>query len=158
MSYRIGKGYDVHQIKVGEPLILGGVSIPYEKGVVAHSDGDILLHAIIDSLLGALALGDIGALFPNSKEWENISGLLMLKKVKAFITSKYRITIINIDSSLIAEKPKILTHADAMKKNIAQALGLEMDQIGIKATTNERMGFVGKGEGMAAMAVASVEV
>ena len=101
MSYRIGKGYDVHQIKSGEKLILGGVSIPYEKGVVAHSDGDILLHAIIDSLLGALALGDIGALFPNSKEWKNISGLLMLKKVKAFIASKYRITIINIDTILL---------------------------------------------------------
>ena len=129
MSYRIGKGYDVHQIKVGEPLILGGVSIPYEKGVVAHSDGDILLHAIIDSLLGALALGDIGALFPNSKEWENISGLLMLKKVKAFIASKYRITIINIDSTIILQEPKLSSYIDEMKRNISNILEIDITQI-----------------------------
>ena len=157
MSYRIGKGYDVHQIKVGKPLILGGVSIPYEKGVVAHSDGDILLHAIIDSLLGALALGDIGALFPNSKEWKNISGLLMLKKVKAFIASKYRITIINIDSTIILEEPKLSSYIDEMKRNISNILEIDITQISIKATPTDKLGFIGSGNGLAAESICLIK-
>ncbi len=142
----------------GRPLILGGVHIPWDKGLDGHSDADVLSHAIADAILGAVGAPDIGYFFPPTDESiKGISSLSILQKTAEEVATRGG-KIINIDSSLIAEEPKILTHADAMKKNIAQALGLEMDQIGIKATTNERMGFVGKGEGMAAMAVASVEV
>ena len=158
MASRSGIGYDVHQLVEGRPLILGGVHIPWDKGLDGHSDADVLSHAIADAILGAVGAPDIGYFFPPTDESiEGISSLSILQKTAEEVATRGG-KIINIDSSLIAEEPKILTHANAMKKNIAQALGLEMDQIGIKATTNERMGFVGKGEGMAAMAVASVEV
>ena len=138
--------------------MLGGVHIPWNKGLDGHSDADVLSHAIADAILGAVGAPDIGYFFPPSDESiKGISSMSILQKAAQEVTNRGG-KIINIDSSLIAEEPKILTHADAMKENISQALGLEIEQIGIKATTNERMGFVGKGEGMAAMAVASVEV
>ena len=138
--------------------MLGGVNIPWDKGLDGHSDADVLSHAIADASLGAVGAPDIGYFFPPSDESiKGISSMSILQKAAQEVANRGG-TIINIDSSLIAEEPKILTHADAMKENISQALGLEIEQIGIKATTNERMGFVGKGEGMAAMAVASVEV
>ena len=138
--------------------MLGGVHIPWNKGLDGHSDADVLSHAIADAILGAVGAPDIGYFFPPSDESiKGISSMSILQKAAEEVANRGG-KIINIDSSLIAEEPKILTHADAMKENISQALGLEIEQIGIKATTNERMGFVGKGEGMAAMAVASVEV
>jgi len=138
--------------------VLGGVTIPWDKGLDGHSDADVLSHAIADAILGAVGAPDIGYFFPPSDESiKGISSMSILQKAAEEVTNRGG-KIINIDSSLIAEEPKILTHADAMKENISQALGLEIEQIGIKATTNERMGFVGKGEGMAAMAVAGVEV
>jgi len=138
--------------------VLGGVHIPWDKGLDGHSDADVLSHAIADAILGAVGAPDIGYFFPPSDESiKGISSMSILQKAAEEVANRGG-KIINIDSSLIAEEPKILTHADAMKENISQALGLEIEQIGIKATTNERMGFVGKGEGMAAMAVASVEI
>ena len=158
MASRSGIGYDVHRLVEGRPLVLGGVHIPWDKGLDGHSDADVLSHAIADAILGAVGAPDIGYFFPPSDESiKGISSMSILQKAAEEVTNRGG-KIINIDSSLIAEEPKILTHADAMKENISQALGLEIEQIGIKATTNERMGFVGKGEGMAAMAVASVEV
>ena len=158
MASRSGIGYDVHRLVEGRPLVLGGVHIPWNKGLDGHSDADVLSHAIADAILGAVGAPDIGYFFPPSDESiKGISSMSILQKAAEEVTNRGG-KIINIDSSLIAEEPKILTHADAMKENISQALGLEIEQIGIKATTNERMGFVGKGEGMAAMAVASVEV
>ncbi|MDB4712249.1 2-C-methyl-D-erythritol 2,4-cyclodiphosphate synthase [Verrucomicrobiales bacterium] len=158
MASRSGIGYDVHRLVKGRPLILGGVHIPWDKGLEGHSDADVLSHAIADAILGAVGAPDIGYFFPPSDESiKGISSLSILQKTAGEVATRGG-KIINIDSSLIAEEPKILTHANAMKENISQALGIEVEQIGIKATTNERMGFVGKGEGMAAMAVASVEV
>ena len=158
MASRSGIGYDVHRLVEGRPLVLGGVHIPWDKGLDGHSDADVLSHAIADAILGAVGAPDIGYFFPPSDESiKGISSMSILQKAAEEVTNRGG-KIINIDSSLIAEEPKILTHADAMKENISQALGLEIEQIGIKATTNERMGFVGKGEGMAAMAVASVEI
>ena len=158
MASRSGIGYDVHRLVKGRPLILGGVHIPWDKGLEGHSDADVLIHAIADAILGAVGAPDIGYFFPPSDESiKGISSLSILQKTAGEVATRGG-KIINIDSSLIAEEPKILTHANAMKENISQALGIEVEQIGIKATTNERMGFVGKGEGMAAMAVASVEV
>ena len=158
MASRSGIGYDVHRLVEGRPLILGGVHIPWDKGLDGHSDADVLSHAIADAILGAVGAPDIGYFFPPSDESiKGISSMSILQKAAEEVANRGG-KIINIDSSLIAEEPKILTHADAMKENISQALGLEIEQIGIKATTNERMGFVGKGEGMAAMAVAGVEI
>ncbi|MEE2807780.1 MAG: 2-C-methyl-D-erythritol 2,4-cyclodiphosphate synthase [Verrucomicrobiota bacterium] len=158
MAARSGIGYDVHRLVEGRPLILGGVHIPWNKGLDGHSDADVLSHAVADAILGAVGAPDIGYFFPPSDESiKGISSMNILQKTAQEVTDRGG-KIINIDSSLIAEEPKILTHADEMKENISQALGLEITQIGIKATTNERMGFVGKGEGMAAMAVASVEI
>jgi len=158
MASRSGIGYDVHRLVEGRPLILGGVHIPWDKGLDGHSDADVLSHAIADAILGAVGAPDIGYFFPPSDESiKGISSMSILQKAAEEVANRGG-KIINIDSSLIAEEPKILVHADAMKENISQALGLEIEQIGIKATTNERMGFVGKGEGMAAMAVAGVEI
>ena len=158
MASRSGIGYDVHRLVEGRPLVLGGVHIPWNKGLDGHSDADVLSHAIADAILGAVGAPDIGYFFPPSDESiKGISSMSILQKAAEEVVNRGG-KIINIDSSLIAEEPKILTHADAMKENISQALGLEIEQIGIKATTNERMGFVGKGEGMAAMAIASVEI
>jgi len=158
MATRSGIGYDVHRLVEGRKLILGGVEIAFEKGLEGHSDADVLSHAIADAVLGALGEPDIGYYFPPSDaSIEGICSLDILKKV-AEVAAEKGAVINNVDSTMIAEAPKILPHATAMKANIAEALGIAVDQVGIKATTNERMGFPGRGEGMAAMAVASVEM
>jgi len=153
-----GIGYDVHRLVEGRPLILGGVEIPHDRGLDGHSDADVLSHAIADAVLGALGLNDIGFYFPPDDESiKGISSLEILKKVRQLAEEKTAV-IHNIDSTLIAEQPKILPHVDAMKLNISEALDIDHTQVGIKATTNELMGSIGRGEGIAAMAVASIEI
>jgi 2-C-methyl-D-erythritol 2,4-cyclodiphosphate synthase len=155
---RSGIGYDVHRLVEGRKLILGGVEIPYEKGLEGHSDADVLSHAIADAVLGAMGEPDIGYYFPPDDESiEGICSLDILAKVAEIAADKGAV-IVNVDSTMIAEAPKILPHASLMRENIARALQIDPDQVGIKATTNERMGFAGRGEGMAAMAVAAVEM
>jgi 2-C-methyl-D-erythritol 2,4-cyclodiphosphate synthase len=152
-----GIGYDVHRFKEGRPLILGGVEISHTHGLDGHSDADVLCHAIADAVLGALGLPDIGHYFPpGDPACLNISSLKILEKAAA-LCAEQGFALVNIDSTLIAEAPKILPHREAMKKNIGQALGLDPSRVGIKATTNELMGFIGRCEGIAAMAVAQVE-
>ena len=159
MSFRIGHGYDVHQLEDGLPLIIGGVNIPFSKGIVAHSDGDVLLHSIIDALLGATGLGDIGQLFPNDKKWENGSGMDMLKITLNHIYEKHsNFEIINIDSTLILQKPKMLDFKDLMKKNIAKILNINKDLISVKATTTDKLGFIGNSSGIAAEVVCLVKI
>lgn len=156
MRYRNGIGYDVHRLVEGRPLILGGVVIPFEKGLDGHSDADVLSHAIADAILGALGEPDIGYWFPPSDESiEGISSMKILKKVQGLVEGKHAF-IENIDSTIIAERPKVLHHADQMKRKIATVLSLPAEDIGIKATTNEEMGFVGRGEGIAVVAIATV--
>ncbi len=155
---RVGLGYDVHQLKDNRPLILGGVEIPHEKGFYGQSDADVIMHAICDAILGALGEGDIGSFFPPSDpQWKDASSKIFLEEAAKQI-KKQNGRLINIDAMLIAEAPKISPYIPDMKKNIANALGVSPRDIGIKATTNETMGFVGRGEGMAAHAVASVEL
>ena len=158
MATRSGIGYDVHRLVAGRKLILGGVDIPHEKGLEGHSDADVLCHAIADALLGALGEGDIGHYFPPSDpSIKDISSIEILKKVGRVVADREAM-VINVDATLIAEAPRILPHVPAMKENIAHVLGMSIGQVGVKATTNEGMGFVGRGEGMAAMAVANVEI
>ncbi|MDG2489055.1 MAG: 2-C-methyl-D-erythritol 2,4-cyclodiphosphate synthase [Roseibacillus sp.] len=153
---RVGIGYDVHQFAENRPLILGGVTIPHSKGLQGHSDADVLSHAIADAVLGALGLPDIGHYFPPSDpSIEGISSLEILKKCRTLAEERDS-EIVNIDSTLVAEAPRVLPYRDSMQNKIADALGLQPSLVGIKATTNEQMGFVGRGEGIAAMAVASV--
>jgi len=155
---RCGIGYDVHRFAEGRPLILGGVEIPHTKGLIGHSDADALCHAIADAILGALGDHDIGYHFPpDDDSIEGISSLRILREVRRIAEGKFA-WIHNIDTTVIAEAPKIMPHAEAMKHAIGEALGLDPHQIGIKATTNEMMGAIGRREGIAAMAVASVEV
>jgi 2-C-methyl-D-erythritol 2,4-cyclodiphosphate synthase len=155
---RTGIGYDVHRLVPGRALILGGVEIPHLTGLDGHSDADVLCHAIADALLGAAGEPDIGHFFPPSDESiRGISSLEILRRVAAILTAKGA-AINNIDATLIAERPKILPHVPAMKAHIGAALGLAADAVGIKATTNERMGFPGREEGMCAMAVACIEM
>ncbi len=155
---RVGLGYDVHQLKDNRPLILGGVEIPHEKGLDGHSDADVIMHAICDAILGALGEGDIGSFFPPSDpQWKDTPSKIFLEEAAKQI-KKQNGRLINIDAMLIAEAPKIAPYIPQMKNNIANALGVSTKDIGIKATTNETMGFVGRGEGMAAHAVASVEL
>jgi 2-C-methyl-D-erythritol 2,4-cyclodiphosphate synthase len=155
---RSGIGYDVHQLAEGRALILGGVEIPHERGLLGHSDADVLSHAIADAVLGAIGEPDIGYHFPPEDDSiEGISSLKILEKCAELVAAKGA-TINNVDSTLVAEQPKIKPHVQAMKAEIATALGIQPDQVGVKATTNEKMGFLGRQEGMAAMAVASVEV
>lgn len=150
--YRTGLGYDVHQFAENRPLILGGVNIPHSHGLAGHSDADVLCHAIADALLGALGLPDIGHYFPPSDtSIEGISSLKILEKCRDLLAERQAV-IQNIDSSMVAECPKVLPHAEAMKQNIAASLDITPQQIGIKATTNETMGFVGRKEGIAALA------
>ena len=157
MVVRIGYGYDVHRLIEGRPLVLGGVEIPFAKGLDGHSDADVLLHAVCDALLGSLALGDIGVNFPdNDSHYKDISSLELLGRVVVMVQEKgFRIG--NIDVTLVAEQPKIASHMVQMQENIAQTAALEKDRISIKATTTEGLGFVGKGEGIAAHAVVLVE-
>ncbi len=154
---RIGNGYDVHKLTEGRKLILGGVEIPYEKGLLGHSDADVLVHAIMDALLGALAKGDIGKLFPDSSdEFKDISSILLLKKVNE-VLKKENYTIINIDSIVAAQAPKLAPHIEQMRKNIADALETDVANISVKATTTERLGFEGRGEGISSYAVCLLE-
>lgn len=154
---RIGHGYDVHRLAENRKLIIGGVEIPYEKGLLGHSDADVLLHAISDALLGAVALGDIGCLFPdNDEKYKGADSLLLLKEVVRVITGKgYK--VVNIDSTLLAQKPKMRPYIDEMRANIADACGIPVDCVSVKATTEEGLGFTGNGDGMAAHAVCLVE-
>ncbi|MDB4726779.1 2-C-methyl-D-erythritol 2,4-cyclodiphosphate synthase [bacterium] len=153
---RTGIGYDVHQFAEGRPLILGGVEIPHTHGLDGHSDADVLSHAIADSILGALGLPDIGYYFPPGDEsCKDICSLRILEKCRD-LCEEHKYQLMNVDSSLVAEAPKVLPHAEAMKANIAEALDIDPGQVGIKATTNETMGFVGRKEGMAAYASALI--
>lgn len=146
---RIGQGYDVHRLVEGRKLIIGGVDIPYEKGLLGHSDADVLLHAVMDALLGAAALGDIGQHFPDSDErYKGISSIVLLKEVgKILQENGYMIE--NIDSTVIAQRPKLLPYRPQMAENIAAALGIEKEQVSVKATTEEGLGFTGTGEAIA---------
>ena len=154
---RIGHGYDVHRLTEGRKLILGGVEIPYEKGLLGHSDADVLLHAIMDALLGAAALGDIGLHFPDSDEkYKGISSVELLKKVRRLLLEK-GYTVNNVDSTIIAQAPKLRPYIDEMRKTIANALLLPIDDVSVKATTEEGLGFTGNGEGIAAQAVCLIE-
>jgi 2-C-methyl-D-erythritol 2,4-cyclodiphosphate synthase len=156
-AFRVGIGYDVHQLVKGRKLVLGGVEIPFEKGLEGHSDADVLCHAIADALLGALGEQDIGHFFPpDEPSIKGISSLEILARVRLLADEKGA-AIGNVDATLVAERPKILPHVPEMKARIAVALGLTTEQVGIKATTNEAMGFAGRGEGMCALAVAAVE-
>ena len=153
---RTGIGYDVHQFAEGRPLILGGVEITHTHGLDGHSDADVLSHAIADSILGALGLPDIGHYFPPGDEsCKDICSLRILEKCRD-LCEEHQYQLMNVDSSIVAEAPKVLPHAEAMKANIAEALDINPGQIGIKATTNETMGFVGRKEGMAAYASALI--
>ena len=154
---RIGHGYDVHRLVTGRKLILGGVEIPYEKGLDGHSDADVLVHAVMDALLGAAALGDIGKLFPDTDPaFAGIDSLLLLDRVWAAVEAKgYRIS--NVDMTILAQAPKLSPHIPAMRERLAKRLGLEPDQVNVKATTEEHLGFTGRGEGIAAHAVCLLE-
>jgi 2-C-methyl-D-erythritol 2,4-cyclodiphosphate synthase len=157
LKMRIGIGIDIHPLVAGRKLIIGGVDIPHDKGLDGHSDADVLLHAICDALLGALALGDIGKHFPNtSSAYKDIDSMLLLKKVGRLI-EKHGYKPVNVDSMLLLEKPKIAPHILQMRKNIARALQMELDSVSVKATTSEKLGFVGQEEGAVAHAVCLVE-
>ena len=150
---RVGTGYDVHRLQEGRKLILGGVEIPYEKGLLGHSDADVLLHAIMDALLGAAALGDIGKHFPDTDErYRGISSMTLLSKVGELL-SENSYAVENIDATVIAEKPKLRGYIEEMENNIATALKIKKDQVNVKATTEEGLSFTGEGKGMAAQAV-----
>ena len=153
-EYRVGHGYDVHRFAENRKLILGGVEIPYEYGLLGHSDADVLVHAIMDALLGGAALGDIGRHFPDtSDEYAGISSLKLLEKVSYLLKSK-GFSVVNIDATIVLQKPKIAPYIEKMIGNVAQILELNADRINIKATTEEHLGFTGRCEGMAAHAVA----
>lgn len=153
---RVGMGYDVHKLVEGRKLIMGGVEIPYEKGLLGHSDADVILHAIMDALLGAAALGDIGKHFPDSDEkYKGISSLELLKYVGKLLDDN-NFVIENIDGTIIAQMPKMRPYIDDMRKNIADTLGLEISQVNVKATTEEGLGLTGSGEGISSQAIASI--
>lgn len=150
---RVGMGYDVHRLTEGRPLILGGVAIPYERGLLGHSDADVLVHGIMDALLGAAALGDIGRHFPDTDpQYKGIPSILLLEQV-GMLLGKNGYKVGNIDATIIAQKPKMAPHIPFMRKNIAEALGILEDQINIKATTEEGLGFTGTGEGISSQAI-----
>lgn len=153
----VGIGYDVHQLVAGRKLILGGVEIPHAKGLDGHSDADALMHAICDAVLGALGEADIGHFFPNTDpRWKGVPSRVFLEEA-ARQAKFHAARIVNVDATMIAQQPKLFPHVAQMKINIASALGISVNRVGIKATTNEMMGFVGREEGIAAMAVASVD-
>jgi 2-C-methyl-D-erythritol 2,4-cyclodiphosphate synthase len=153
---RVGFGFDVHRLAPGRKLILGGEEIPFAKGLLGHSDADILLHAIADSLLGAAALGDIGRHFPDTdSRYKDLPSIKILEHVATLIVRE-RLEVVNIDSTIVLQTPKISPYVDKMRKNIADALGIGMAQVSIKATTNEGLGFIGAGEGAVAYAIALV--
>ena len=153
---RVGLGYDVHKLVEDRELILGGVTIPYEKGLLGHSDADVLVHAIMDALVGAAALGDIGKHFPDTDpEYKGADSMKLMAHVRELIEEKGYV-IENIDATVIAQKPKLRPYIDQMEENIAKVLRIERDQINVKATTEERLGFTGREEGMAAQAICSL--
>jgi len=154
---RIGHGYDVHRFGEGDHLTLGGVNIDYSSGFVAHSDGDVLLHAICDALLGACALGDIGQHFPDTDpQFKGIDSRKLLRHVYALIqTNGYR--LVNLDSTIVAQAPKMSPHIESMRKNLSDDLNVQMDQVNVKATTTEKLGFCGRSEGIAVHAVVLLE-
>ena len=150
---RVGTGYDVHRLTEGRDLIIGGVKIEYEKGLLGHSDADVLTHAIMDALLGAAALGDIGLHFPDTAgEFKDISSIVLLERVRDLI-KEAGYSIGNIDATIIAQAPKMRPHIDAMRENIAKALQVDINQVNIKATTEEHLGFTGRGEGISSQAI-----
>ena len=153
MNIRIGNGYDIHKLVADRPLILGGVKIPHTLGLLGHSDADVLTHAIMDALLGALSLGDIGHYFPPSDpKWKGADSMMLLEQVLQIIQSQgWKIG--NIDSTIVAEQPKLKPHLKAMRSSLAQTMSLEIDRVSIKATTNEKLGAIGKEEGICAYAV-----
>ena len=154
---RIGHGYDVHRLVEGRELILGGVNIPFEKGLLGHSDADVLTHAVMDALLGAAALGDIGGHFPdNDPAYKGADSLVLAREVEKLLHARnYRIG--NVDATILAQAPKLAPHIPQMRKNLALALGIPVDAVSVKATTEEHLGFTGKGEGIAAHAVCLIE-
>ena len=154
---RFGMGYDVHRLVEGRKLILGGVEIPWEKGLLGHSDADVLLHAIADALLGAAALGDIGKHFPDTDEkFKGADSMKLLAEVVRLVREK-GYTVGNVDATIVAQAPKLAPHIEKMAESIAGVLGVERDSVNVKATTEERLGFTGSGEGMSAYAVAGIE-
>ncbi|MDD6311628.1 MAG: 2-C-methyl-D-erythritol 2,4-cyclodiphosphate synthase [Firmicutes bacterium] len=156
MDFRVGTGFDVHKLVTERKLILGGVEIPYAKGLLGHSDADVLLHALMDALLGAAALGDIGRHFPDTDEkYKGISSMKLLKEVKGLLDAdNYKIS--NVDVTVIAQKPKISPYIEEMRANVADVLDIEMNRVNIKGTTTEKLGFTGRGEGIACEAVACI--
>lgn len=153
---RVGCGYDVHRLVEGRKLILGGVEIPYEKGLLGHSDADVLLHALMDALLGAAALGDIGLHFPDSDPaYEGADSRMLLRKVKGMLTNKGYV-IENVDMTVIAQAPRLRPYIPQMQENIAADLGIQKDRVNVKATTEEHLGFTGRGEGISSEAVCSI--
>lgn len=154
---RIGHGYDVHRLVEGRKCIIGGVEIPYEKGLLGHSDADVLLHAVMDAVLGAMAAGDIGKLFPdNDPTYKGADSLLLTRRVAEVMAERgYRLG--NVDATIIAQAPKMAPHIPLMRENIAAAFGVDIDRVSVKATTEEKLGFTGSGEGIAAHAVCLLE-
>ena len=154
---RFGMGYDVHQLVEGRKLIIGGVEIPFEKGLLGHSDADVLLHAISDALLGAAALGDIGKHFPDTDErYKGADSLKLLEEVGRLLAEK-GYTVGNVDATIVAQRPKMAPHIPVMRENIARVLHVDVDRINVKATTEEHLGFTGSGQGISAYAVAGIE-
>lgn len=154
MGLRIGHGYDVHRLTKGRPLILGGVTVPYERGLLGHSDADVLAHAVMDALLGAAALGDIGGMFPDSDErWRGADSLRLLEQVTARLAENGW-AIGNVDATVLAQAPKLVPHIPEMRRRLAAAMCIDVTQVSVKATTEEHLGFTGAGEGMACHAVA----
>ena len=157
MTPRIGYGYDVHRLTAGRPLVLGGVTIPWERGLLGHSDADVLLHALMDALLGAAALGDIGKLFPDSDpRYRGIDSRKLLRRV-AVLLEREGYAVGNVDMTLVAQRPKVAPYIEAMRANIAADLGVSITRVSVKATTEEGLGFTGAGEGIAAHAVCLLE-
>ncbi len=153
---RVGFGYDVHRLVEGRPLVLGGVRIPYEKGLSGHSDADVLAHAVMDALLGAAGAGDIGKHFPDSEwQYEGISSLVLLSRVREILAAK-SFEVVNIDSVIVAQAPKLAPYTEKMASKVAEALEIRPEQVNVKATTTEGLGFTGTGEGIAAYAVALI--
>jgi len=154
---RVGIGFDIHPLVVGRKLILGGVNVPFERGLAGHSDADVLTHAIMDALLGAASLGDIGTHFPPTDEqYRGISSMILLSRVSEMLAEK-DFKISNIDSTVVAQRPKLAIYLDQMRLNISQTLGLTVDRVSVKATTSEGLGFIGRAEGMASFAIALIE-
>jgi len=157
-GFRVGIGYDIHRLEKGLPLTLGGVALAHDHGLVAHSDGDALAHAIGDALLGAMALGDLGAHFPDTDpRYRGVSSLTLLEHIRDLIRDRGA-RVVNVDSTLVLEAPRVHPHVHRMREALAEALGLGADSVSVKATSNEALGAIGRAEGIAAMAVALVEV